>query len=492
MKKNSGFRYEILLTLVFLIGAALLLMGVFMLKTMEKELISQRLRYAMDFSKSISQINAVEFHNSAEEIRFFTDALESQEIVSWAVFDADREPLYISSPDILLEGKIPTLPDFEPVIRVEFPHWQNLFAGKKDGYILISTPVNHGGRAKSLRIKFSLGDIRARLENIRTALLIFILLDGGLILLFGMYLLDRNLARPVRALSDSTQKISRGNFSAPVILQGPREIQDLGRSFDSMRVALDGSRRQTDAHIQELRDANLKLEKTRVELIRSEKMASVGHLAAGMAHEIGNPLGAAMGYLELLKAGLSDVNRNIADRTAGELERIDCLVRDLLDYAAPSEGGRESLDPAALVCDTVKLLQQQGAFGSIQVDTEVLSAPLPKITADRQKLEQLFVNLLLNARDACAPDGRIRISSLESEGLVRIMVDDNGCGISPKDRSLIFDPFFTTKDPGRGRGLGLAVCLRIAQEFGGDISAESRPGSGSVFTVALPAEGGDG
>jgi two-component system, NtrC family, sensor kinase len=292
---------------------------------------------------------------------------------------------------------------------------------------------------------------------------------------------------PIRRLKDATARIARGDLDHGLPEKGTREIAELAASFNQMSTSLKRSREQTAETITSLIEANEALAQTRQELIRSEKMASVGHLAAGMAHEIGNPLSAAIGYLELLKRGPSTPHeQDLCRRTLDELERIDRLVRDLLDYAAPANAAAELLDPLQVAADAVHLLENQGAFGGIRVALEA-SESLPRVRIERHKLTQVFVNLLLNARDALGENGGVIGLSIDGHGdEVVLSVHDDGAGMAPEVSSHIFDPFFTTKGPGQGRGLGLSVCHRIIDEAGGSIEVLSTPGAGSVFRIRLP------
>jgi signal transduction histidine kinase len=282
-----------------------------------------------------------------------------------------------------------------------------------------------------------------------------------------------------------TQQVAAGDLGRALAVKGPREIADLSRSFNTMTAALRKSREESQAHIVSLKKTNEDLKRTQEELIRSEKMASVGHLAAGMAHEIGNPLGAVVGYLEFLKTELpSGGSKDIAERALAETERIDRLVKDLLDYAAPAASEPEMLDPAAVMAEARDILFYQGIFEALRLESKLPSV-LPSVVVVRHKLLQVFVNLLLNARDASSKGGSIRLLGGEEGQYVWLSVADEGPGMSPEVLTHIFDPFYTTKAPGKGRGLGLSVCHRVVEEAGGKIEVRSAAGQGSVFTIRL-------
>jgi len=258
-----------------------------------------------------------------------------------------------------------------------------------------------------------------------------------------------------------------------------------------MVVALQKGQLEREAHIEALERANAEVRKAQDELVRSEKLSSVGHLAAGMAHEIGNPLGAVVGYLEILKEeSATGWEQEVLCRALTEVGRIDRLVRELLDYAAPHDGQVQYFDPVGVIGEARDILAHQGLFDGIEFDDQ-LPAALPPIRMVRHKLLQVFINLLLNARDALAAGGTIRLSAGAELGMLWLVVADSGTGMDVEVLSHIFEPFYSTKEPGKGRGLGLAVCQRVVDETGGRIEVDSTPGEWSEFRVWLPrAESG--
>jgi signal transduction histidine kinase len=224
-------------------------------------------------------------------------------------------------------------------------------------------------------------------------------------------------------------------------------------------------------------------------------MASIGLLAAGMAHEIGTPLASIMGYAELIAGEPSDssTNQEYAGRISSDCNRIDRIVRGLLDFSRTRGSVVEQFDISRLVAATTEMLEQQGAFKGITVSTRC-DEHLPSASADPHQLQQVLINLLLNSRDAVPPDGKVLIrvkrpvrdaGTWRPDGVL-VEVLDNGSGISEEHLGRIFDPFFTTKPPGRGTGLGLAISARIIEGFGGRITVKSKPGNGTCFSIWLP------
>jgi signal transduction histidine kinase len=292
---------------------------------------------------------------------------------------------------------------------------------------------------------------------------------------------------------EATSAIAEGRLSHQLDVQGPREIAQLSSSFNTMTEALAHSRRQAEQTIESLHQTNRELSETQGHLARSQKMAAVGHLAAGMAHEIGNPLGAAMGYLEMLKGEAAGKQfLDLVQYTHNELERIDKLVRDLLDFARPGDAAQEVFNPGDAAHEAVTLLTHQGLFrGSMRLVDET-PEKMPPVRAQRHKLVQIFTNLLLNARDACNNAGTVAVKGRFEASWIVFEVEDDGPGMNQEVAAQIFDPFFTTKEPGKGRGLGLFFCHKAAEQMGGHLDVISETGCGSRFVLRLPVHGEEG
>jgi signal transduction histidine kinase len=310
----------------------------------------------------------------------------------------------------------------------------------------------------------------------------------------GVALLFRAVARPVDRLLASAARLGSGAAGLP-ILQPPGEGSGHGLpraaiAFERLAGALVEERSRLAAKVAELESSNAQLAAARESLLRSQKLATVGRLAAGVAHEVGNPLGAIGGYAALahtrLTAAAGDAEViDWLDRIAAETRRIDGTIRELLDFARPAV---PHLTPVALsgaLDAALRLARVQPRFRDVAVTLELPEA-LPAVGADDGRLCQLFLNLLLNAGDAMGGRGQLRIAARVAEGAVEIDVADRGPGIADADLGRVFDPFFTTKPPGEGTGLGLSICHAIVESFGGTITAGNREGGGAVFTVRLP------
>lgn len=308
--------------------------------------------------------------------------------------------------------------------------------------------------------------------------------------LVGSAALWRSVARPVdRLLSAAERLAAAGPGELPLLgEEGGPALMRAAVAFERLAVALEAERGRLAAKVAELTAANRALAEARESLVRSEKLATVGRLAAGVAHEVGNPLGAVAGYLELARARLAagrpgEVEELLA-RAAAEAQRIDGTVRELLDFARPSRPALAAVDLGAALAGSLRLARMQGRFRDVQVTVD-LPAGLPPVVADERTLAQVVLNLLLNAGDAMGGRGGLSIAAAREGGRVVVRFADGGPGIAPADLPRVFDPFYTTKEPGKGAGLGLAICHRLMESYGGEIAAANGSGGGAVFTLAF-------
>ena len=310
--------------------------------------------------------------------------------------------------------------------------------------------------------------------------------------LLASALLFRAVGRPLARLLEAARRLER---AAELPMLGPPEDAGGGLSraaiaFERTAAALEEERARLRQKIAELERANLELASARQKLLRSERLAAVGLLAAGVAHEIGNPLGAITGYAELarerLAAGSTAQAKDFLSRIASDARRIDAIVRDLLDLSRPERVELAAVAVPPVVFEALATARAQERFGGVAVEVD-LSEDLPLVRADARRLSQVLLNVLLNAADAMGGRGRIRVLARAARGEVELTVADEGPGIPAEDLPRIFDPFFTTKSPGQGTGLGLSVCHALMEAFGGSISAEAGEPRGAVFRLMLKA-----
>jgi signal transduction histidine kinase len=345
----------------------------------------------------------------------------------------------------------------------------------------------------------------------------------ALSLALGLVLLIvRDIVTPIRALEERTEEMARGELARPVPPSGEadeigrltfafeemrRALRDKLRSTESLNIDLEREvRRRTEVLEQrngELRDALEKLRRAQDELLRTEKLASMGRLVAGIAHEINNPVNAVINTLgpldEALRSMTSARDGAGVDAAAADAQemlrvvqrgaaRTKAIVQALHNYSRGDEETPRELDIARSIDDTLDLLRHR--LKNIRVDKRI--APDVRVTGFGGQIDQVFMNLITNAAQAIGdrPNGGTIVVSVEPRGDdVEIAISDDGPGIPPEVQLRIFDPFFTTKEVGEGSGLGLSIVHGIIDRHGGRIHVESRVGEGTVFRISLPARG---
>ncbi len=266
------------------------------------------------------------------------------------------------------------------------------------------------------------------------------------------------------------------------------DLREMKRLLGEAREAAAAEREQAAQRAQAYRE----LKALQARLIQSEKMSSLGRLAASVAHEINNPLGAIVMFSCLLLENSPADFRGRPKLETIVREAIRCrdIVRSLLDFARPSTGERRRTELGAIVRAALELLQSQAMFNAIEIAMELSPAPV-EVFCDPSQLQQAFTNLLANAAEAIGGSGKITIRDWRdaSRQLAAVSFTDTGCGISPESLERLFEPFFTTKREGHGTGLGLSIVYGIIERHGGTLKVESLPGQGTTVTVWLPEKG---
>jgi signal transduction histidine kinase len=316
------------------------------------------------------------------------------------------------------------------------------------------------------------------------------------LLVFAYFALTRVIVRPIERLVHAADRIASGSRKLAMPRAGAREITDLGASVQAMATKLIADEEAMRLKVDELTRTSKQLGEAQSQLVRSERLASVGRLAAGLAHEIGNPIAALMGMEEILLEGdiAAEDQRDFLRRMKKETERIHGILRDLLDFARP-EAAPTSIPPepayvAQTVEDVVALCAPQKLFKSIEIDRDVeaLDPPL-RVPLSSQRLMQVLLNLLMNAASAMTSARKgtgVRVRARADGAHVRIEVEDDGPGVAAEIEAKLFEPFVTTKDVGEGTGLGLAVCRGIVESAGGEIGLDRGYTNGARFVIRLP------
>lgn len=337
------------------------------------------------------------------------------------------------------------------------------------GYIRdIAVPILEG-RAGSVHVGMSEINIRNNIILMTRALIgvTFLLVLNGALL---AYTVGNMMAKPIYAITRGAEEVGKGNLDYVIKVKGGDEIGELAKAFNQMTRNLKTS---TDM------------------LVQSEKLASLGQLAAGLAHEINNPLTNILLDAEAIRDMEmdEDTRKERLDEIVSQVEATGKIVTNLLEFSRQSE-------PMTLPTEIEKLIDEALEIATLNIgDVEVIKdyeGNLPEVRGDPIQLKQVFLNIILNSLQAMPKGGRLEIATSMEDEFIKISFEDTGTGISGENLNKVFDPFFTTKKVGEGTGLGLSICLGIIERHGGKIDVQSQPGKGSVFTVRLPAGVKDG
>lgn len=363
--------------------------------------------------------------------------------------------------------------------------------------VVLTSPVDLGGTPGALRVRVPVQRRQLSWVGLLSVLVIPAVALLSIVFFSAWVWLRRNLVRPIEALRDAPRRIAQGQFGAGPSLDAPAELLDLRDDLDALSRSLRRYRRRTRRQVARLRSANADLARAQDALVRSEKLAGLGRIAAGLAHEVGNPLTAVIGFQDLLAEELDAPGReaqaDLVRRSRRELERIHRTLRRLLDYARPGPGLVEDLPLRAALEDAVASVRAVPAVRGLRVEVEA-PTDLPRVRFERDKLHQVLVNLLLNAADAIAETrtvggslpGRVVLRAARVGDEVEVRCEDSGPGFSAGALGQAFEPFFTTKALGAGTGLGLAMCQHMVEAAGGQIAAENLPEGGACVRFTLP------
>ena len=503
----------ILAQLTFLIVVAMLLINVVVVRFAERDLIRARMTGGRMVVFAIEQnlwpllsqkkMRLKEIDSDPQFRRGVTRLLGEAGFSAALIVDAEGALVFSTGPS---QGRNPpSVASAREAMSTGL--WSTLFSGSTWGVLWlskkelrISAPLFSEGRPLGgITVEGSLVPLYETLRKSQKVILLYILLDTMILVMVGIVLLSRIVVKPIHKLLRMTAEYKEGDIVPSLAEASRNEIGELSRSLNIMLRRLDDNKRELKAHIESLEKANKELQQAQDEIIRSEKLASVGRLAAGIAHEIGNPIGIILGYLDLLRSNgiTEEERRDFLTRTESEITRINQIIRELLDFSRPSKGEQVETHVHELIMDTVKMLDPQSMMEHIQVALD-LGAEDDRVSADPNALQQVFVNIIMNAADALAAKdplktGRsgkeLRIRSTNIDGSLLLSFSDTGPGIATDEVPHIFDPFYTTKEPGKGTGLGLSVCYRIVEGLGGKIRAESDAGKGMTIHITVPLFG---
>ncbi|HYW48021.1 MAG TPA: cache domain-containing protein [Bryobacteraceae bacterium] len=372
--------------------------------------------------------------------------------------------------------------------------WRGRAFVVKDWYISEYDPIrNYAGDAIGM---LSVGILESTYNTIRNRVILsfFGIATLGFLLIIGItYYMILNITHPIGEMVAATQHIIAGRFDQEVRSNSPGEIALLAESFNAMLKSL----RQMKADLEEWgRTLEEKVKQRTEELVamqarvaQSERLASLGMLAAGVAHEVNNPLGGILALTALTVEDMpkGDPNRENLEEVIRQTVRCRDIVKGLLEFSRQSKANTERVDLNKVLQETLALVAKQALFFNINVVSH-LDPELPTVMADRSQFQQVFMNIVMNAVQAMDERGAITITSRRDapQNSVEVAIQDTGRGIPPQQIDRIFDPFFTTKESGHGTGLGLSIAYGIVTTHRGTISVVSEVGKGSTFTIRMP------
>ncbi len=294
------------------------------------------------------------------------------------------------------------------------------------------------------------------------------------------------VGRPLENTERAIDEMARLELDVNVGSGGPL-LSRLQRALLRLAEAVQAERAVTQQRVLELKVANDRLVRAQAELLANDRLATVGKLAAGVAHEVGNPLAGILGYLSVLqsRARAQPEIGEMAKAIEAEVTRIDQIVRSLLDLGRPARDKPMPVDVASVVRSAANLVAKGPELAQVTIRDEL--EPGLVVLGQSGPLAQVFINLVLNAAQAMQGKGSITLRGRRAGAAVQLSVEDTGPGLSPEVKARIFEPFFTTKAAGKGTGLGLAVSQHLVVAMGGKLTADNAPAGGAIFSVELPS-----
>jgi two-component system NtrC family sensor kinase len=450
----------------------------------------EALHYTIEALGAREGIEKVRIFSSTGEIMFSTDKDEVGKTL-----DKEREQCYVChAPE-------------KPLEKLDLPGRSRIIpkSEKRDYRILgIINPVYnekdcfpcHSEEQKVLGVldfEISLADVDAETQKNYYTTLFFTFMTILVVSVVVGFFIYGSVSRPIKKMVIGTKNIAKGNLDYTIPLDTQDEIGTLARSFNKMT----GDLKRANSELQEwsktleekVEDRTKQLKAMQAQLIQSEKLASIGKLAAGVAHEINNPLTGVLTFSHLLLDEFEegDPKREDLEVIIRETTRCRDIVKGLLDYSRQTEPQKMSFGLNELIEKTLSLLEHQAAFRNLKIIRE-FDQSLPQLMIDKDKIQQVFINLLTNAQEAMPEGGTIAITTTKANdgNFIEIRVVDTGCGIEEADIPKLFDPFYSTKE--LGTGLGLSVSQGIIASHKGTIEVQSKVGEGTTFIIRLPIE----
>jgi signal transduction histidine kinase len=505
-----SLKFKIAADLAFIVLVTTLLSYFVVMHIVQKNLIQSRVE---EGRRLMTELPASFADHGAEDFKPWRNVMdarlrESHYIYAGVCLVAGSEYDYGVVPDDL---KRPLRQEIAKALQTRQPRVQ--FYGNTWGvfwhqpqYALISNPVEGpDGQFSGVKmIVFQLDPIYRMLRQSQKMVAWYMGANFLVLLCLGTYRLSRLVIRPIHKfikMTDDYRDKDRLYFASSRKYQ---EFNQLSKALNQMIERIEKNKDSLQDAFNQLAQANKDLKNAQDEIVKAEKLASIGRLSAGIAHEIGNPIGIVLGYIDLLKARQAlktdDTAQDYLFRAGDEIGRVHGIIRQLLDFSRAAPLYFQPIEMHDLIEDVAAILSHQPLLRDINIETR-LNAVENRVFADYDRMRQVLVNLMINAADAIqgsknASTGKIVIETRSMAGddsgspaaspVFILQVSDNGTGIPKQEIENIFDPFYTTKEPGKGTGLGLSVTYMIIEQSGGTITVKSDAACGTQFTISLP------
>lgn len=470
-----GLRFKLIAGVMTIVFGIMGSMTFILLEKMRHEAIQQRLLSAQAVTSGLEGV--LELYETIDTVmisRLLNQVLDLPSLLALRYSDRNFNPVLSRHPELLTSNMVQQLTS---TIRRERLEWSVLSDNQQVKVLAISIPLHHHGTPiGGVLMVQSLETMERDLHYFWGSTIKFITVEYVVIIIFLALLLSMTVIRPIERMVAITHRIADGEFDHKIEITTSDEIGELARALTIMSDKLKSNRESLEAHVISLKQAYQALQQAQQEILRTEKLACVGHLAAGVAHEIGNPLSAVLGYLDLLQDEYPlETKAEFIQRTRMEIARIEKIIRGLLDFSRPSPFTVAPCNLPEILAYTLPLICAHKSFKNIVI-TQDIPRELPLITGDAGLLQQVLFNILLNAAQAMNGQGTITLKAHHAGTDQAVVLDiiDEGPGIPEDLVTKVMEPFYTTKPSSEGTGLGLAICQRIMEQIHGTISLTNR------------------
>ncbi len=511
MTKGYGLKINISVLMAALLGIAMTSIAFVMIISVQKILLDSEVRKGYLFLSAV-QNSLKTISESRQQIPIsalednLNDLLRDSELSCAMLIAADSDiPLCFSGTGCVLYDELDilvreALRSGEKISRSFGTVWGIFW--KQRQYMILAAPLfRKQEKAGAAGVILELENLWILLRRAQQVLFVYIFINTIVLTMIGVSRVSKMTVKPLHKLLKRAEDFQDETDVFFLSEKENNEFNQLSKALNRMVRRISEDKESLRRTVLSLEKANRDLKLAQTELIRAEKLASVGRLSAGIAHEIGNPIAIVTGYLDLIRREdiTLEERADFIARAEKEISRISTIIRQLLDFSRPSypgaEGGAKVVSVHEIIRDMTDMLACQPLTAKIDIEL-LLSAEKDRVMADPNQLRQVFLNIVINAADAVhsledRQNGKLLIKSeVVSDEDARLMLQlefaDNGTGIPAAHLSDIFDPFYTTKEPGKGTGLGLSVSFTIIESAGGSISASSEEGNGTTMTIRLP------